>query len=55
MAGLSSRGFRHSSDLDLPSEMEFDFARPSFYNKVFRLWGMEEGKEWTFPMPPAKG
>ena len=55
MAGLSSRGFRHSSDLDLPSEMEFDFARPAFYNKVFRLWGMEEGKEWTFPMPPAKG
>ena len=55
MAGISSRGFRHDPDPDLPEEMEFDFARPAFYNKVFRLWGMEEGKEWTFPLPPQKG
>ena len=52
MAGLSMPGFRHNPDPELPSEMEFDFARPPFYNKVFALWGMEEGKEWSFPKPP---
>ena len=48
MAGLSMPGFRHNPDPDLPDEMEFDFPRPPFYNKVFALWGMEEGKEWSF-------
>ncbi|MBR6404795.1 MAG: DUF169 domain-containing protein [Lachnospiraceae bacterium] len=52
MAGLSFPGFRHNPDPDLPAEMEFDFPRPPFYNKVFALWGMEEGKEWSFPKPP---
>ena len=25
--------------------MEFDFARPNFYNRLFELWGLETGKE----------
>ncbi len=49
VAGISSPGFRHAQDPDLPEEMEFDFPRPPFYNKVFSLWGMEEGPEWSFP------
>ena len=44
MAGLSVPWFRHNADPDLPAEMEFDFRRPPFYNKVFALWGMEEDK-----------
>ena len=46
MAGISLPWFRHNSDLELPDEMEFDFPRPPFYNKVVALWGMEEGEEW---------
>ena len=53
-AGLSAPGFRHNSDPVFPEKMEFDFPRPPFYNKVFALWGMEEGKEWSFPKPPEK-
>ena len=49
MAGITSPGFRHAQDPDLPEEMEFDFPRPAFYNKVFSLWEMEEGPEWSFP------
>ncbi|MBR2740267.1 MAG: DUF169 domain-containing protein [Oscillospiraceae bacterium] len=47
MAGFESRGFRHVQDPELPQEMEFDFPRPPFYNEVFRLWGMEQGKDWS--------
>jgi len=27
-------------------EMEADFARPSFYNRVFKSWGLDEGRLW---------
>lgn len=47
MTGMDSRGFRHVQDPGLPDEMEFDFPRPPFYNEVFALWGMEEGKDWS--------
>lgn len=26
--------------------MEYDFARPSFYNRLFKSWGLDEGKVW---------
>jgi uncharacterized protein (DUF169 family) len=54
MAGFSAPGFRHNQDPELPEEMEFDFPRPPFYNTVFRLWGMEEGAEWSFRPSPDK-
>ncbi len=47
MAGINAPFFRHDQDPELPEEMEFDFPRPPFYNTVFRLWGMEEGKDWS--------
>ena len=31
--------------------MEYDFIRPSFYNKMFRSWGLDEGKSFEIPMP----
>ena len=46
MAGFSSPWIRYDPDPELPAEMEYDFPRPPFYNKVFSLWGMEEGREW---------
>ena len=49
MDGLSARGFRHVQDPELPGEMEYDFPRPPFYNDVFRIWGLEPGKDWSFP------
>ena len=46
MAGISAPRFKHNSDLELPSVMEFDFPRPPFYNEVFALWGLEKGSDW---------
>ena len=54
MAGITAPMFRHVQDPELPDEMEFDFARPPFYNTVFRLWGMEEGPEWSFRRPDSE-
>ena len=27
-------------------EIKFDFARPPFYNKLFSLWGLDQGEDW---------
>jgi len=32
----------------LTMEMKYDFARPPFYNEVFRAWGLDEGEDWVF-------
>ena len=29
--------------------MEYDFARPVFYNNLFKAWGLDEGKSYTIP------
>lgn len=31
----------------LPRDMELDFPRPPFYNKLFELWGLEQGSDWS--------
>ena len=28
--------------------MEFDYPRPPFYNEMFKAWGMDAGKDWSF-------
>jgi uncharacterized protein (DUF169 family) len=30
----------------LSREMELDFKRPPFYNKLFELWGLDQGDDW---------
>lgn len=30
----------------MKTEMKFDFARPPFYNDLFRIWGLDEGPVW---------
>ena len=27
-------------------EMKYDFARPPFYNTLYALWGLDQGKDW---------
>lgn len=36
--GMPHRSFQMS--------MDYDFARPSFYNRMFKAWGLDEGKIW---------
>ena len=37
-------GFGGFSDAML--DCELDFPRPPFYNKLFELWGLEQGEDW---------
>ena len=43
---LNYMGMKHSF---FQTNMEFDFARPSFYNNLFKAWGLDEGKSYTIP------
>lgn len=43
---LNYMGMKHSF---FHTNMEYDFARPSFYNKMFRAWGLDEGKSYIIP------
>lgn len=40
---LNYIGMPHSS---FQMSMDYDFARPSFYNRMFKAWGLDEGKVW---------
>jgi len=31
---------------DMQSQMQFDFERPAFYNRIYELWGLNQGKVW---------
>lgn len=31
---------------DMQPQMLFDFDRPSFYNRIYEIWGLEQGKTW---------
>lgn len=45
------RGLRHFDKFhmgyaELKRELEFDFARPPFYNTLFEMWGLHKGRDW---------
>ena len=40
---LNHIGMVHSS---FQMSMEYDYARPGFYNRMFKAWGLDEGKVW---------
>jgi len=31
---------------DMQRQMEYDFERPSFYNRLYEIWGLEQGRVW---------
>jgi uncharacterized protein (DUF169 family) len=39
-----NRGMGYSQ---LSREMQFEFPRPPFYNDLFKIWGLEQGKNWS--------
>ena len=49
IAGAETLVRMGQDNASLQLEMQPDFARPPFYNEVFRAWGLDEGAEWTFP------
>jgi uncharacterized protein (DUF169 family) len=36
----------HMGYTQLIRELEYEFSRPPFYNKLFSLWGLEHGRDW---------
>lgn len=32
---------------DMQMQMQFDFERPPFYNRLYEIWGLEQGKSWS--------
>ncbi len=54
MEGLSLSRFQYDPDPDPSPEMEFECPRPAFYNKVFALWGLSEGRDLSSWNPPEK-
>lgn len=32
---------------DMQRGMQFDFERPPFYNRLFEIWGLDQGKVWS--------
>ena len=47
LESLNLMGMQHRS---FQMGMEFDFARPPFYNRMFKAWGLDEGKSIDFPI-----
>ncbi|WP_295089636.1 DUF169 domain-containing protein [Ruminococcus sp.] len=46
LISLNNMGLKHSF---FHMNMEYDFARPTFYNHMFKAWGLDEGKSFTIP------
>ena len=46
MSGLRPFSERGMGYVNLAKSMEFEFARPAFYNELFGLWGLEQSEEW---------
>lgn len=30
----------------MKTEMKYDFARPPFYNTLYKIWGLDQGEDW---------
>jgi uncharacterized protein (DUF169 family) len=42
---MTNRFMGHSQRM---FDFNLDFARPPFYNKLFEIWGLDKGEEWSF-------
>ncbi len=45
-AGIELENRRGFTPESLTAELSGDFARPPFYNTLFKAWGLDVGKEW---------
>lgn len=45
--GLNAFYYRKMGYTQLTKEMVLDFPRPPFYNELFNIWGLDQGKNWT--------
>ena len=46
ISGLHFFQDRQMGYAHLKRELSYDFSRPPFYNTLFELWGLEQGKDW---------
>ena len=46
ISGLHFFQDRQMGYAHLKRELGYDFSRPPFYNTLFELWGLEQGKDW---------
>lgn len=46
ISGLQFFQDRHMGYTHLERELELDYSRPPFYNMLYRLWGLDEGRDW---------
>ena len=46
LSGLRPFSERGMGFANLARSMEFEFARPAFYNELFGLWGLDQSEEW---------
>ena len=40
---ITSRGVGYKG---MKMEMKYDFARPPFYNTLYKIWGLDQGEDW---------
>ena len=40
---ITSRGVGYKG---MKLEMKYDFARPPFYNTLYKIWGLDQGEDW---------
>lgn len=45
-AGLEVIGNMKVGYMDMEMCMEYDYARPQFYNDIYEMWGLPTGKVW---------
>lgn len=44
--GLRAISAMHVGYQDMQYFMKYDYERPPFYNRLFKLWGLESGRDW---------
>ena len=47
LTGLRSFFGNNMGYPQLERDMTLDFPRPPFYNELFEIWGLNQGKDWT--------
>lgn len=46
MTGMRMLDGRNIGYHGMKTEMKYDFARPPFYNTLYKIWGLDQGEDW---------